>query len=70
VNKSRRIGWAEYVARLRREEACIQGLGGETCGKEPLGGPRLRWENNIKVNLKEVGYGGMYLIDLAQDRAR
>jgi len=39
-------------------------------GKRPLGRPRCRWEDNIKVNLQEVGYGGMNWIDVAQDRDR
>ena len=39
-------------------------------GKRPLGRPRRRWEDNIKMDLKEVGCGGMDWIDLAQDRDR
>jgi hypothetical protein len=39
-------------------------------GKRPLGRPRLRWENHIKVYLQEVGYGGMDWIELAKDRDR
>jgi hypothetical protein len=39
-------------------------------GWRPLGRPRHRWEDNIKMDLKEVGYGGMDCIDLAQDRDR
>ena len=38
--------------------------------KGPLGRPRLRWEDNIKMDLQEVGCGGMDWIDLAQDRDR
>jgi len=37
-------------------------------GKRPLGGPRRRWEDNIKMDLQEVGCGGMDWINLAQDR--
>jgi hypothetical protein len=36
--------------------------------KRPLGKPRCRWEDNIKMDLQEVGSGGMYWIELAQDR--
>jgi len=43
---------------------------GKSEGKRPLGRPRLRWEDNIKMNLQEVGFGGMDWIDLAQDRDR
>ena len=39
-------------------------------GKRPLGRPRRRWEDNIKMNLPEVGCGGMDCIDLVQDRDR
>ena len=41
------------------EEWRILGFGGESCGKEPLGRPRRRQEDNIKMNLREVGCGGM-----------
>ena len=37
------------------QERCIQGLGGESEGMRPLGRPRLRWEDNIKMDLQEVG---------------
>ena len=47
-------------------ERCIHGFG----GKKPLGRPRCRWEDNIKIDLQEVGCGGMDLIELAQDRDR
>jgi hypothetical protein len=39
-------------------------------GKRPLGRPRRRWEDNIKMDFQEVGCGGMDWIDLAQDRDR
>ena len=41
---------------------------GKPEGKKPLGRPRRRWEDNIKMDLQEVGCGGMDWIDLAQDR--
>jgi len=43
---------------------------GKPEGKRPLGRPRRRWEDNIKVGLQEVGCGGMDWIELAQDRDR
>jgi len=43
-------------------------LVGKPEGKRPFGRPRLRWENNIKMGLQEVGCGGMDWIKLAQDR--
>jgi len=45
-------------------------LMGKPEGKRPLGRPRRRWEDNIKMNLQEVGCGGMDWIDLVQDRDR
>jgi len=39
-------------------------------GKSPIGRPRSRWEDNIKMGLQEVGYGGMDWIKLARDRGR
>ena len=45
-------------------------LVGKTEGKRPLGRPRRRWEDNIKMDLQEVGDGSMYWIELAQDRSR
>jgi hypothetical protein len=43
-------------------------LVGEPEGKRPLGRPRCRWVNNIKTDLREIGWDGMDWIDLAQDR--
>jgi len=51
------------------DEKCIQHFGGKPVGKRPLGRPRHIWEDNIKMDLQEVGWG-MYCIDLAQDRER
>jgi hypothetical protein len=48
----------------------VQGLFGKPEGKRPLGRPRLRWEDNIKMYLQEVGCGNMDWIELAQDRDR
>ena len=45
-------------------------LVGRPEGKGPLGRPRRRWEDNIKMDLQEVGCGGMEWIELAQDRDR
>jgi hypothetical protein len=45
-------------------------LVGKPEGKRPLGRPRRKWEDNIKMDLQEVGYGGMDWIELAQDRDR
>jgi len=45
-------------------------LVGKPEGKRPIGRPRRRWEDNIKMDLQEVGCGGMDWIELAQDRDR
>jgi hypothetical protein len=42
-------------------------LAGKPEGKRPLGGPRRRWVDSIKIDLREIGLGGMDWIDLAQD---
>ena len=52
------------------EERRLQYLVGKSEGKTPLGRPRHRWEDNIKMDLQEVGCGGMGWIDLAQDQDR
>ena len=66
--KSRRI-WASHVACTG--ERCVQGFGAETRGKETtLGRPRRRWENDIKMDLQEVGCGVMDWIELIQDMDR
>ena len=62
--------WAEYVARTGERGGVYRFLVGEPERKRPLGRPRRRWEDNIKVNLQEVGCGGMDRIELAQDRDR
>ena len=50
------------------EERLYRVLVGKPEGKRPLGRPRSRWKDNIKMDLQEVGYGGMDWIELAQDR--
>jgi hypothetical protein len=66
VIKSRRTRLAGHVARMGREEACT----GFWWGKRPLGRPTCRWVDNIKMDLQEVGCGGMDWIGLARDRDR
>ena len=52
------------------EERSVQGYGEEPEGKRPLGRPRRRWEDNIKMDLQEVGGGCEDWMELAQDRDR
>jgi len=70
VIKSRRIRWAGYVARVGERKGVYRVLMGKPEGKRPLARPRCRWEDNLKIDLQEVGCGGMDWIDLAQDRDR
>jgi hypothetical protein len=68
--KSRRMGWAEHVAYMGEGRGVNRVLLGKPEGKRPLGRPRCRWENNIKMDIQEVGCRGMDWIQLAQDRDR
>jgi len=56
--KSRGMRWAWHVARMGVGRGVYRVLVGKPEGKRPLGRPRLRWEDNIKVDLQEVGCGG------------
>jgi hypothetical protein len=70
VIKSRRMRWAGHVARIGEERDVYRVLVEKPEGKRPLGIPRHRWEDNIRMDLQEVGCGGMDWIGLAQDRDR
>ena len=63
----RRVG---HVARIWDSRGVYRVLVGKPEGNRPLGEPMCRWEDNIKLNLQEVGCGGMDWIELAQDRWR
>jgi hypothetical protein len=56
------------VARMGEKKNAYRILVGKPEGKRPLGGPRHRWVDNIKMVLREIEWGGMNWIDLAQDR--
>ena len=60
--------WAGHVARMVERRGVYRVLVGKLEGKISLGKPRRRWEDNIKMDLEEVGCGGVDWIDLAQDR--
>jgi hypothetical protein len=68
--KSRRMGWAGHVARMGEERKVYKVLVGKPEGKRPLGRPRRRWEDGIRMDLREIGLGGVDWIRLAQDRDR
>jgi len=63
-------GGAGPVARMVERRGVYRVLVGRPDGKRPLVRPRLRWEDNIKVDLQEMGCGGVDWIDLVQDRDR
>ena len=62
--------WAGHVARMGEERGVFRVLLGKADGKRPLGRPRRRWVDNIRMNLQEEGCGCMDWIGLAQDRDR
>jgi hypothetical protein len=66
--KSRRMRWAGHVARMGEKGNAYRILVGNPEGKRPLGRPRRRWVDNIKLDLREIGWDGRDWIDLAQDR--
>jgi hypothetical protein len=66
--KSRRMRWAGHVARMGEKRNAYRILVGTPEGKRPLGRPRRRWVDNIKIDLREIGWDGGDWIDLAQDR--
>jgi len=68
VIKWRRMRWVGCVARMGERRVVYRVLVGKSEGKRPLGRPRHRWEDNIKMNLQELGCGGMDWIELAQNR--
>jgi hypothetical protein len=57
VIKSRRIKWTGHVARMGEMKGVYRVLVGKPEGKRPFGRPRCRWEDNIKMDLQEVGWG-------------
>jgi hypothetical protein len=69
VIKSRRMGRAGHVARMGEGRGAYKILVGRPEGRRPLGRPRRRWEDNIKIDPQEVGWG-MGWTELAQDRDR
>ena len=62
--KSRKMRWAGHVARMGERRGVYRVLVEKPEGKRPLGSPRRRWKDNIKMYLQEVGCGGMDWIEL------
>jgi hypothetical protein len=67
VIKSRRMRWAGHVARMGEGRGVLVG---RPEGKRPLGRPRRRWEDNIKLDLRDIGIDGANWIRLAQGRVQ
>jgi hypothetical protein len=70
VIKSRRMRSAGYVAHMEERRGVYRVLVGRPKGKRPLVRPRHRWEDNIKLDLREIGINGANWIHLAQDRVQ
>jgi hypothetical protein len=66
--KSRRMRWAGHVAQMGEKRIAYRILVGKPEGKRPLGRPRCRWVDNIKMDHREIDWDGIDWIDLAQDR--
>jgi hypothetical protein len=70
VIKSRSMRWAGHVARIGVGRCVYRVLVGKPEGKRPVRRPRRRWENNIKLDLREIRIDGANWIRLAQDRVQ
>jgi transcription termination factor 2 len=68
--KSRRMRWAGHVARMEEGRGVYRVLVGRPESKRPLGRPRRRWVDNIKMDLGQIGIDGANWIRLAQDRVQ
>ena len=68
VIKSRRLRWAGHVARIEECKSASKILTGKPTGKRPLGRSRRRWEDNIRIDVKEIVINTRNWVDSAQDR--
>ena len=68
VIKSRRLRWTGPVARMEEGRSAFKILTGKPTGNRPLGRPRRRWEDNIRMDLEEIGINAGNWVDSAQDR--
>ena len=66
--KSRRLRWTGHVARMEESRSAFRVLTGNPTGKRPLGRPRHRWKDNIKMDFKEIGINTRNCVDLHHDR--
>jgi hypothetical protein len=70
VIKSRKMRWAGHVARMEEGRGVYRVLVGKPGGKRPLERPRPRWDDKIKLDLREMGIDGANWTQLAQDRVQ
>ena len=68
VITSRRLRWADHVARMEEGRCGFEILPGTSKRNRFLGRPRSRWEDNIRMDLREIGINTRNWVDLAQDR--
>jgi hypothetical protein len=70
VFKARRMRWTGHVARMGEVRGACKILVGRPEGRRPLGRPKRRWEDNIKMDIREIGFANVDWIHWAQDRDR
>ena len=63
-----RLRWTGHVARMEKGRSAFKILTGKPTGKIPLERHRRRWENNIRMDIEEIGINTRNLVDLARDR--
>jgi hypothetical protein len=68
--KSRRMKWARHVAHMGEMRNAYNSLVGKPEGNRQFGRPRCRWEDNIRMDLQEIGWEGMNWIHMAQYRVQ
>ena len=68
VSESRRLRWAGHIARLEKGRSAFKILTGKPTGRRHLGRPRRRWEDNIRMDLEEIGTKAGKWVDSAKDR--
>jgi hypothetical protein len=65
--KSRMMRWVGHAVRMGDKRNAYRSFVGEPEGTRPLGRPRRRWVDHVKIDLREIGWDGIDWIDLAQD---
>jgi hypothetical protein len=70
IIRARRMRWAGHVPRMGEKKNAYKLLAGKPKGRRPLGRPKRRWLDNIRMDLVEVGWGDLDWIGLAQDREK